>query len=43
MISCTSGSVIETIINAGDRKNLRISRSTIAIIRFMAASPGAAA
>jgi hypothetical protein len=43
MTNCTSGRVIETIINAGERKNFRISRSTIAIIRFMVASPDAAA
>ena len=43
IMSCTSGSIIDTIINAGERKNLRISRSTIAIIRFMVASPDAAA
>src|SRR5438270_543501 len=31
-INCTSGKIMDASINAGDRKNLRISRSTIAII-----------
>ena len=35
MISCTSGKIIDAGVNTGDRKNLRISRSTIAIIRFI--------
>ncbi len=39
MISCTSGNTIDTSISAGDRKNLRSSRSTMAIMRFMAAFP----
>jgi hypothetical protein len=43
MISCTSGKIIDAIISAGDRKNFRISRSIIAIIRFMAATPVSAA
>ena len=43
MTSWTSGSAIDIIISAGERKNFRISRSTIAIIRFMVASPDAAA
>ena len=34
---------MDTIISAGERKNLRISRSTMAIIRFMAAFPAWAA
>ena len=39
-INCTSGKIIDASISAGERKNLRISRSTIAIIRFMVAIPG---
>ena len=35
MINCTSGKIIDTSISAGERKNLRISRSTMAIIRFI--------
>src|SRR5947208_14388657 len=35
MMSCTRGKTIEASINAGERKNLRISRSTMAIIRFI--------
>jgi hypothetical protein len=42
-INCTSGKIIDASINVGDRKNLRISRSTIAIIRFMVAILAAAA
>jgi len=42
-INCTRGITIDAIISAGERKNLRISRSIIAIIRFMAATPVAAA
>src|SRR5580704_5633099 len=34
-INCTSGNTIDTSINAGERKNLRNSRSTIAHIRFI--------
>ena len=43
IISCTKGMVNDTIISAGERKNFRISRSTIANIRIMVASPDAAA
>jgi hypothetical protein len=43
MTSWTSGRAIDMIISVGERKNFRISRSTIAIIRFMVASLGAAA
>ena len=34
---------MDMIISMGERKNFRISRSTIANILFMAASPAAAA
>ena len=34
-MSCTRGKIIDASISAGERKNLRISRSTIAIIRFI--------
>src|SRR5271155_4848525 len=37
-MSCTSGIIIDASMSAGDRKNLRISRSTIAIIRFISQS-----
>src|SRR5271155_680208 len=33
--SCTKGKIMDASISAGERKNLRISRSTIAIIRFI--------
>src|SRR5580693_4947520 len=33
--SCTRGKIMDASISAGERKNLRISRSTIAIIRFI--------
>jgi hypothetical protein len=36
MMSCTEGKIIATSMSAGERKNLRISRSMMAIIRFMA-------
>src|SRR5579864_9433505 len=39
MINCTSGKIMDASINAGERKNLRISRSTMAIIRFMTSTP----
>jgi len=32
--------IIDASISAGERKNLRISRSTIAIIRFISSTPG---
>src|ERR1700722_4228182 len=35
IMSCTRGKIMEASISAGERKNLRISRSTIAIIRFI--------
>src|ERR1700686_2789403 len=38
--SCTRGKIIDASIRAGERKNLRISRSTMAIIRFIASKPG---
>ena len=38
-INCTSGNTIATSISAGERKNLRSSRSTMAHMRFMGASP----
>src|SRR5438105_15892867 len=34
-MSCTNGKIMEAIISAGERKNFRRSRSTIAHIRFM--------
>src|SRR5947209_18621724 len=34
-MSCTRGKIMATSIHAGERTNLPISRSTIAIIRFM--------
>src|SRR5260370_23447408 len=37
-MSCTMGRTMATSINAGERTNLRISRSTMAIIRFISAS-----
>src|SRR5580693_1375067 len=40
MTSCTRGKIIDASMSAGERKNLRISRSTIAIIRFMTSTPG---
>src|SRR5438309_9766367 len=39
MMSCTSGKIMDASIRAGERKNLRISRSTMAIIRFINAAP----
>jgi hypothetical protein len=36
MISCNTGIISDMIISVGERKNFRISRSTIAIILFMA-------
>src|SRR5258708_27452386 len=39
MINCTSGKIIDASINAGERKNLRISRSTMAIMRFINTTP----
>jgi hypothetical protein len=43
MINCTMGSIIDMIISTGERKNLRISRSKIANILFMAVLPAGAA
>ena len=37
------GSIIDMIMSTGERKNLRISRSTMANILFMAVLPAAAA
>src|SRR5579859_6836545 len=42
-MSCTRGKIMATSIKAGERTNLRISRSTIAIIRFMISSFSAVA
>src|ERR1700730_13670935 len=39
MINCTRGKIMDASIRAGERKNLRISRSTMAIIRFILATP----
>src|SRR5258706_8450593 len=39
IMSCTNGKIIDASISAGERKNLRISRSTIAIILFIKFSP----
>src|SRR5579863_6293988 len=39
MINCTRGKIIDASISAGERKNLRISRSTMAIIRFITYTP----
>src|SRR5437660_3195596 len=39
MMSCTSGKIIDASMSAGERKNLRISRSTIAIILFITSAP----
>ena len=36
MINCNIGIISDITISVGERKNLRISRSTIANIRFMA-------
>ena len=41
--SWTRGNTMAVSISAGERKNLRSSRSTMANIRFMAASPAGAA
>src|SRR5271156_6363099 len=41
MTSCTRGKIMDASMSAGERKNLRISRSTIAIIRFIKSDPGA--
>ena len=43
MISCRMGIISDMIISVGERKNLRISRSIMANILFMAALPAAAA
>ena len=43
MISWRIGSINDMIISVGERKNLRISRSMMANILFMAALPAAAA
>src|ERR1022692_345019 len=40
MTSCTRGKIMDASMSAGERKNLRISRSTMAIIRFMSSIPG---
>src|SRR5580658_10543127 len=40
IINCTSGKIIDASISAGERKNLRISRSTMAIIRFINSTSG---
>src|SRR5882757_9423893 len=39
MLSCTNGKIMDASISAGERKNLRISRSTIAIILFINSDP----
>ncbi len=43
MINCKMGNINDMIISVGERKNLRISRSMMANILFMAALRGAAA
>ena len=43
MINCRSGIISDMIISVGERKNLRISRSTMANILFMAELPAGAA
>ncbi len=43
MINCRIGIISDMIMSVGERKNLRISRSMMANIRFMAALPDAAA
>ena len=42
MINCKIGTISDITISVGERKNLRISRSMIADILFMAAPPDAA-
>src|SRR5260370_26586865 len=39
MMSCTSGKIMDASMSAGERKNLRISRSTMAIILFIKSTP----
>ena len=43
MSNCMMGIISDMIISMGDRKNLRISRSTMANIRIMASFLAAAA
>src|ERR1700740_449895 len=39
IISCTRGKIMDASIKAGERKNFRISRSTMAIMRFIRKAP----